>query len=265
MCPVIHVFGAKIPSYGLMLLAGLLLGCALYLITAKKYSFDRKVMLNMLLFAVVGGFIGSKLLFIIVEWDKVFVPGAAFMNIINSGYVFYGGFIGAALMILLYAKKSGRSIYELSDTFLPCLCLAHAVGRAGCFLAGCCYGCETKSSIGVYFPEGGYAPSGIKILPTQLFEAVFLLILAAVLVKILFSSKKKGNVTIVYLFAYSVWRFFIEFYRMDERGNVGILSTSQFISIFIFIFAVLICIFGVNNKRKLNKAINKETINNEKI
>ena len=265
MYPTLSVLGMKFSSYGVMALIGLLSGAALYFVSRKKYSLAVKDMVFTVLYAVVGAFIGAKLLFVIVEWDSVFAPGATVLSVMSSGYVFYGGLIGAALMLVLYAKKSGISLLVLTDSMLPCICVTHAVGRVGCFLAGCCYGCETNSPFGVYFPETGYAPGGIKILPTQLFEAVFLLVLAAVLFFMLSKQNVVGRVTVIYLFAYSVWRFIIEFYRMDERGSVGMLSTSQFISIFIFALGVLMIVFGVNNKHKLNKAKNKEIINNEKI
>ena len=250
MHPVIHIFGLELPAYGIMMGAGLLLAFALFFVTRKKYSLSVSDMSSGVLYAVVGGFIGAKLLYIIVEWDSVFGSGSTFFSVLSTGFVFYGGLIGGALMVMVYAKKTGQSIYRFADTMLPCFALAHALGRVGCYLAGCCYGCETESALGVVFPPGGIAPSGIRLLPTQLFEAAFLTVLAFVLLIMLKKQKIMGFVTGAYFTAYPVWRFIIEFFRTDRRGNVGALSTSQFISIFIFAAGVLILVNRFKNKKE---------------
>jgi phosphatidylglycerol:prolipoprotein diacylglycerol transferase len=110
--------------------------------------------------------------------------------------------------------------------------LAHAFGRIGCFSYGCCYGRPTNSWIGILFPPD--SPAGIlgtKVIPTQLVEASFLFVLFFIL-KFLNTHKKfNGQIISVYLISYGIFRFVIEFFRADPRGNVFFLSISQFISI----------------------------------
>ena len=107
------------------------------------------------------------------------------------------------------------------------------------FLAGCCYGKETDSCLGVVFTNSDFAPNGVKVLPTQLFMAGGDLILMAILLWYASKRPMRGRTSMVYLMLYSVGRFVIEFFRNDDRGTVGMLSTSQFIAVFAFVAGVI--------------------------
>jgi len=133
------------------------------------------------------------------------------------------------------------------DIVMPSISIAQGFGRIGCFMAGCCYGRETDCAIGVVFPADSMAPAGVRVLPTQLFSAAGDFLIAGILVLYARRAKYKGNVAALYLALYGVGRFLIEFLRDDERGAVGFLSTSQFISIFFVIIAGVL--FYVNKKR----------------
>ena len=136
------------------------------------------------------------------------------------------------------------------DMLCPPIALGQAIGRIGCFLAGCCYGAPTDSACGVVFPAnvGSSAPAGIPLIPTQLFESAFCLILSGFLVYVFLREKRVGTSLGVYCILYSLWRFIIEFFRSDDRGTVGTLSTSQFICIFIFLtgFILLYMVYRKN-------------------
>lgn len=125
---------------------------------------------------------------------------------------------------------------------MPSVALAQAFGRIGCFLAGCCYGKETESAIGVIFKNSPFAPNGIKLIPTQLISSLLLFILTFVLVRYADKTwRRPFKVAGLYMILYSIGRFIIEFFRGDEeRGNIGFLSTSQFISIFILIGGIIL-------------------------
>ena len=111
------------------------------------------------------------------------------------------------------------------DLIMPSVAIAQGFGRIGCFLAGCCYGRETQSALGVIFPQGSLAPAGVKLLPTQLFSSVGDFLIAGILIWFSSKSKTKGNTGALYLLLYGIGRFGIEFLRNDERGIVGLLST----------------------------------------
>ena len=152
---------------------------------------------------------------------------------------FYGGLIFGILSFLLgyflfIKKKFGPCLEKDIFVFVPsCIAIAQGFGRIGCFLAGCCYGKATTSWIGITFPNG----IG-KVIPTNLMEALFLIILGVSL--LLLSLTKNGKFSLpVYLFSYSIWRFMIEFYRGDHRGEfVKGLSPSQFWSIIMFLIGI---------------------------
>lgn len=111
-------------------------------------------------------------------------------------------------------------------------------------MAGCCYGVETKAWFGIKFP-------GMinKVIPIQLFEAVFLFILFGVLFSMLYKKREKYTIS-TYLISYGIWRFFIEYLRGDDRGSfIGNLSPSQFWSI-IMVLAGIIYIIVLLKKKK---------------
>lgn len=153
------------------------------------------------------------------------------------GMTFLGGLVGGALAFVcggLIADR--RELVRQAELALPCVTVAHALGRIGCFLAGCCYGRE--SDFGLYFPA-----LGKKVIPTQLYEAIFLFALTALLLIIVIKSARRaslrGAALPVYLYAYSLFRFTIEFFRDDPRGAfLGPLSPSQVICIIMFAAAL---------------------------
>ena len=130
---------------------------------------------------------------------------------------------------------------------MPSIVVAHAFGRIGCLMDGCCYGAITDAWYGIEMLSGGV---WAKRVPTQLFEAIFLFLLFAVLV-VLIVRKKFRNTPSVYLIAYGVWRFLIEFIRDDNRGSSGIpgLYPSQLTAIILVIIGV-VWIFVYEKKLK---------------
>ena len=135
----------------------------------------------------------------------------------------FGGVGGFLIMYFFYFKKrNGSAIKELLIISPSCITLAHAFGRIGCFLAGCCYGVETTSIIGVKFPFLDH-----KVIPTQLIECIFLFLLTLLMLLLAFKFKFKYSF-VIYLLSYGIFRFVIEFFRGDERGAfLGIFSPSQ--------------------------------------
>lgn len=151
---------------------------------------------------------------------------AAFVSFYyGGGYVFYGGLFGLLLAVYLSQKLSLIKKISWQD-YVPAICLAHSVGRIGCFLAGCCHG-KMIMQWGTYFP-------------VQIVEAVLLFILF-----IVFHNLKKRNIEqvsylIYYLASYSIIRFFLELLRGDEiRGIYRRLSTSQWVSIGLIVISFL--------------------------
>ena len=136
------------------------------------------------------------------------------------------------------------SFIKYFDIVLPSVAIAQACGRIGCFLAGCCYGRETDSFIGITFHNSDFAPNGVPLYPTQLFSSAGCFIIAFVLFAYLKKDRKPGSTGALYLIMYSIGRSVIEIFRNDYRGAIGVLSTSQFISIFILALGIIIYVLS---------------------
>jgi len=255
MLPTFSVFGITIPMYGVMSAVGMLAAFILLGFTRKHTRFSEDQALSAAIWAIVMGFVGAKVLYWIVELDRIIADPSFLLHTLREGFVFYGALIGGLLGIAIYAATKKLPFFSLTDYFIPALVLGHAFGRIGCVFAGCCYGMECVSPISIVFPEGSAAPAGVPLLPTQIMESVFLFLLCAFLVWRL--TKKKPFVTVSgwYMVLYGAWRFTIEFFRSDERGSVGLLSTSQFISIFVLLGGVALLLlvkFGALKKTALD-------------
>ena len=159
----------------------------------------------------------------------------------STGATFYGGLIGGVLVFLAAYFGFGHNKYEdgahakafwkIADCAVPGIALAHAVGRVGCLFAGCCHGKLTRAWYGIEM----HGNMGLtKYVPTQLFEAIFLLCLFGFL--LIRALDKRGYCLPIYLSVYAVWRFCIEFLRGDYRGNTFIeaLSPSQLVACILF-------------------------------
>ncbi len=245
-----------VPAMGACVLVGAILAVFLSWLLRKKSALDwNGEVVDAIISAVLLGFVGMKVLYWIVTPDvfkDAFSNGffKGLLDLLMSGMVFYGGLIGGILGIALTARKKKKNFFEFTDLMAPCFCVAHAFGRIGCLLVGCCYGLETgeTSQFGLCTYGGACAVKyldGTMRLPVPLMETIFLLVLCAVLVLIFRKEKHLGTTTGWYLVLYAVWRFVIEMFRGDaERGKFGPLYTSQWISIAILLAGVLILLLA---------------------
>lgn len=223
----------SIHGFGLMIGIGIL--CALVITgkRAKKRGLDADFVYSLGIVSLVFGLIGAKLLYCIVEIDAFLDEPMRILS--GNGFVLYGGIIGGILAAMMYCKFKRISFLQYFDLTVPSVALAQGFGRIGCFFAGCCYGRETDTGIGIAFHNSPIAPNGVKLIPTQLFSSAGDFLIAIVLLIYARKDRKRGKVGALYLILYSVGRFIIEFFRNDYRGSIGILSTSQFISLIILV------------------------------
>ena len=236
MHPFIHIGNITLPMYGLCTMVGTIFALlAVFWLRKKQSPLSEDNLLDALIWAIVLGFLCSKLLYFIVDPPQMPHSWAEVWDLISAGLVFYGGLIGGLLGLVIVSRKTKKNIITFADLMVPCFCLAHAGGRVGCLMAGCCYGMEYNGPCAVVL-------DGVSRLPTQIMESAFLVLLFVVLTVIYLKKPRRGTVTGWYMVLYAVWRFIIEFFRADERGTVGPLSTSQFISLFIFAFGLFLLI-----------------------
>ncbi|WP_455716166.1 prolipoprotein diacylglyceryl transferase [Anaerosporobacter sp.] len=242
---IVTIGGITVHGYGLMIGIGFILAVIVAMRRAKGYGLNQESIIDIGLIAVISGFIGAKLLYVIVSFGDFMKDPLGVLG--SGGFVVYGGLIAGVLTCMLYCFKKKLSFMSYFDIVMPSISIAQGFGRIGCFMAGCCYGRETHSILGVAFPADSLAPAGVSLLPTQLISAAGNFLIAGILITYARRAKYKGNTAALYLALYGVGRFLIEFLRDDYRGAVGFLSTSQFISIFFVIIAGVL--FYVNKKR----------------
>ena len=249
MHPFIHIGSLSLPMYGLCTMVGTVFALlAVFKLRKKGSPLSEDNLLDALIWAILLGFLCAKVLYFIVEPPQMPHSWRELWDLISAGLVFYGGLLGGLLGLFLVSRKTKKNMITYTDLMAPCFCLAHAGGRVGCLMAGCCYGMEYTGPCAVVL-------DGVSRLPTQIMEAVFLVILAGVLIAVYLKKPRRGMVTGLYMTVYAVWRFVIEFFRADYRGNVGPLSTSQFISLFIFAFGVYLLI---RSRKAVNDFITEE-------
>lgn len=252
MYPIIEIFGREFGTYSILAIFGMMLSFFVAFILAKQKGIEREDYIILCLFIVGGLLIGSHLVYGITNIKHLIVlfknlSEFSFSEIISllitclGGMVFYGGFIGACVGILLYTKflkKIGRSLaFDLLAVAMP---LFHVFGRIGCFFGGCCYGKEWSwgftSHGNTLVPE----INDVVRIPVQLIEASCNLIIFLLILFLYFKLEQRGILIYIYMIIYSVTRFILEFYRGDEiRGELFSLSTSQWISIILFLFSII--------------------------
>lgn len=185
--------------------------------------------------AAIGGYLSGYLFQGVYDW----LEGGVFRLNAATGSTFLGGLLGGLAILSLVYFLGGRLVFgdsrepvkafpDVMDGYAAGLALAHGFGRIGCLMAGCCHGLPSEH--GIWFPELGY-----KAVPTQLYEALFLFVLAAVLWRIV--TRTRGLGPAVYFISYGVWRFFLEYLRGDDRGKtvVDFLTPSQLVSVLLVI------------------------------
>lgn len=230
-----------IHMYGLMIGVGFLMAYVMSSYRGKKRGLSEDIFFGILVCAIIGGMLGSRVLYYIVELPQI-IQDPSILWDFKNGYVVYGGIIGGILASGIYTKVKKVSFLEYFDVVMPSVALAQGFGRLGCFFAGCCYGRETDAWYGITFTHSDFAPNGVKLIPTQLISSAGDFLFALLLVLYARRKPEKGRVGALYLVLYGVGRFVIEFLRNDYRGSVGIFSTSQFISIGIVAAGVLLYI-----------------------
>ncbi|MGN0348048.1 MAG: prolipoprotein diacylglyceryl transferase [Roseburia sp.] len=216
--------------YGLMIAIGFFMALLMCLTRGRKQNRNEDVIYGIFFCAVFGGLGGSRLLYYLVELPAIFEDPSILWNFQN-GYVVYGGIIGGILASLIYCKKKKESFLVYFDLVMPAVALAQGFGRLGCFFAGCCYGRETDCWYGITFRNSRFAPNDVSLIPTQLISSAGDFIICGLLLLYARRKPKTGRVASAYLVLYGLGRFAVEFLRGDYRGSIGVLSTSQVISI----------------------------------
>lgn len=225
-------------GYGVMIAIGILVGFYIAEKLADKNGLSKEHVDSLVFTVLITGYLVSKLTYVLVNFSDFLKNPMAVLG--SSGWVVMGGLIGGVLGAYGYCKIKKIDFFAYFNLFMPEVALAQAFGRIGCFFAGCCYGLETDSHLSLVFPKGSLAPSGVHLIPTQLISSFGDFVLFVILYKIYTNDETKKETSAWYVILYSVGRFLVEFLRGDiERGSIGILSTSQFLSVITFVIGII--------------------------
>lgn len=244
MYPVLMLGKIPVPMYGIMALIGFVLAITFLLFHCKNYGIRKDDAFHASCYAIIGILVGSKLLSILSLLPRVITHFSLLlkypMDVLSylfGGFVFYGGLIGGAFGVYLYTRIYKLSWIPYMNASAPSIPLFHAFGRIGCLLAGCCYGMEYSGPFAIIYPLSEYTNhDGITSrFPTPVIEILFNLCLFMVLALLSKRKPKPGRLLGIYIIAYSVMRFTLEFFRGDSaRGTDLGFSTSQWISLILF-------------------------------
>ena len=248
-------------SYGFMIALGVLFG---YLYTSrqakKQMGIKSDTITNLTILIMVMAFIGGKIFFFLEDPVFYFGHPANMFQAMNRGFVFYGSLIFAIPAIILFFRKNNIPVLKMLDIVAVTAIIAHAFGRTGCFLAGCCHGVPTQSIFGVTFtnPMCAAYPLNVPLHPTQLYDVFLLLCILVVLLFIKKSKKFEGQMFLTYIIIYALGRSIIEIFRGDEeRGFIirNVLSYAQLVSLLLIIIAVFFYV-RLYKKEGLNQSKN---------
>lgn len=279
-----HPLRIPIHTYGILVAGGFLVAMTMAARAAQRSGLDKDKVLDLSFGILVAAMVGSRVLFIIVNWDEYAHDLAGIFEFWKGGLVFYGGFIGAVAFSAFYMRRHDMPFFQYADALGPTVAIGQALGRLGCFAAGCCWGgaCDAHYLFAARFPPESLAyqsqvstriaaagaPSTIPIHPTQLYEALGCALLFLFLTYWRSRKRFHGELLALYLMLYAPLRATVETFRGDEeRGRVfnflgdgarhawWNLSTSELISVGIFVAGVAIYVVQSRRTQQAEAAV----------
>jgi len=227
-----------LPTYGVLVAAGFLVALAITVRLAKKANLPSEAITNLAIYCALAGLAGAKLFMILFDFRDYWNNPRSLFTIatLQAAGVYQGGLLLALLTAIYYMRKTHLPALETFDVFAPGIAVGHAIGRIGCFAAGCCWGTECNLPWAVTFrnPQANElvgVPLNRPLHPTQLYESFAEAIIFAYLYKRIQKLHAPGEIFGLYLILYSTVRFLVEFVRFHEQGTHLGLSLTQWISI----------------------------------
>ena len=233
--------------YEVLLVLGFVFALIYFRLLADRAGFGASLQ-NICILGGLVGLIGGYTMAVVTQAIYNAIASGHFEIASNTGATFYGGLVGGIGFYVLFYFLAGRfflsrgeaksNFGRMSDIAAGAIALAHAFGRIGCLFAGCCHGAVTNAWYGIY-----HVRMQVKVIPVQLYEAIFLLALSAALTLRFLRGKRKGLA--VYMVAYAIWRFLAEYLRADDRGStvVSFLSPSQLTSVLLLLVGAAILLY----------------------
>ena len=219
-------------SWGTFVALGFLIGILLAMRWAKKENIDPDHVLNVAVWSIISSIIGARAVYVIKYWNAYKTNPITILHLWDGGLIFFGGFLVALIVVLLYIRKYKIDYWKFLDILAPAVTIGSAIGRIGCFLNGCCYGYETPLLWGVKFPNVyGYRHA------TELYYTVAFLIVFIYLLRVKSRKTFDGEVATNFFIYYSFAFFVVEIFR-DNPRNFLYLTGSQTVSLLLIAFGI---------------------------
>jgi len=249
-----HLFSIgplDIRSYGTMMALGLLAGVLLVRFRSRRRGQDPDAVVDLCVFVFIAGLLGARLLHVALALPYYMEEPLRLVKFWEGGLAFFGGPALAIPAGVWRMKRVGLPFWRTADTIVPSLALAHALGRVGCLLNGCCYGvaCDLPWAIRFHNPlsVAGSEIGSVAVHPTQIYSLLGLLILLGILLSLdrargpARPARPDGAVFCVYLIGYGLLRFAVEFVRADTPGwRLLALSPGQWASLAMLLAGVFL-------------------------
>ena len=228
-------------SYGVLVALAFLVGLQVAQTLAKRAGLNAEAVSSLAIYAAIAGIAGAKLFLLVNDFSYYSQnPGQIFsLSTLQAGGVFYGGLLAALAVAVWYGRRQKLPALATADALAPAAALGHAIGRLGCFLAGCCWGRPTSLPWAVTFTDPAArdlvgVPLGLPLHPTQLYEAGAEAVVFALLWRRFGRPHRPGSILGLYLVLYSAFRFVVEFARDPAQRSFplgGPLSSTQWLAV----------------------------------
>jgi phosphatidylglycerol---prolipoprotein diacylglyceryl transferase len=256
---LISIGSFYLPTYGVLVALGFLAGLGATLRLARRAGLSLEKVTNLAIYCAIAGILGAKLfMFLFDLGDYLRDPGQIFtLETLQAAGVFHGGFIAAVLFAAFYMRREQLPVLGTMDVFAPGVAIGQAIGRLGCFAAGCCWGTECTLPWGVRFHSNFAAPVPLDktLHPVQLYESAADLLIFGLLYRRAVQPHPPGQVIGLYMVLYSTARFIIEFFREHEQSLVGPFSLTQWIALGVFAAGVVILVRGRQGRTVTRQAV----------
>ncbi|MES2780488.1 MAG: prolipoprotein diacylglyceryl transferase [Bacteroidota bacterium] len=247
MHPILFDFGSiQVYSYGFCIMLGALLAYFYALKQSSTIGLTKDHVSEMTLLIIVASYVGGKVFLWFSDWNYYMEHPKKMIELNGNGFVFYGSFIFCITSLFAFFRFRKVKPAPAFDVLAVCTAIVHGFGKIGCFMAGCCHGKICSPALGVVYhnPLSQAHPLDTPLYPVPLMDAT--IIFGAALFLMWYGKRKQfaGELMLWYIFIYATARFGTEFLRGDEdRGFIGPLSQSQWVSIGLLIAAGLMYVF----------------------
>lgn len=234
MKPYISILHLPFATHTLIFIIALLVALLGVTFVLKKENIKLKDIFYLIALLYVSGFLCSIFIYVIVDYKTVF-------HTHTLGRSSHGGLLGCILGIIIFSRQYKISFWKLMDLVIPIGALVYAIGRIGCYLAGCCSGIETNALWAVVFPLSRLHPEYTSVHPVQLYDSYLNFLLFLFLLEYRHKKKFDGQLFLLFLIGNSAIRFFVEYFRWGVSAKVafGIITQAQIASIVIIIFSLV--------------------------